>query len=341
VTPNAATSAEELVAFVHIPKTAGGTVTTMFNAAYSSEAVKNAGNYMSSAKRTTTKVKRGRVKGARVTVGHVPYGVYRDHLPHGTLYVTFLREPIDRVLSHYYRHLHRQNERAEKRRRNRVDKGKDEPGSRASSIEEALTELRMQPIRNLMTRFLCDDPTPAELPESALDDAKENLSRFAFVGIQERFDESLILLERRLDLPVVPYSKSRHVSVGGARPRPSEIPDEQRALIVEHNAMDAELYRYGVELFEQAAAEAGGDLEADVARVRELSATNGETDNSLNEAREWLERELPVGSKRPKGHLLAQAERDGIPPRDLKKVSLLLGVERDKRNWVRPPAAPG
>lgn len=77
----------------------------MLNAAYSPDAIKNAGNYMSSRKRTVTKVKRGRVKGARVTVGHVPYSVYHEHLPADTLYVTFLREPIDRVLSHYYRHL--------------------------------------------------------------------------------------------------------------------------------------------------------------------------------------------------------------------------------------------
>ena len=331
---------DQRVAFVHIPKTAGGTVTTMFNAAYSPDAVKNAGNYMTSAKRTTTKVERSRDRGARVTVGHVPYGVYRDHLPPETLYVTFLREPIDRVLSHYYRHLHRQNERLEKRRRNRIEKGKDQPGSRASSIEEALAELRMEPIRNLMTRFLCDDPTPAELPGSALDAAKANLSRFAFVGIQERFDESLVLLERRLDLPVVPHGESRHVSVGGARPRPSEIPDEQRALILEHNAMDVELYEYGVGLFEKAVADAGRDLEADVVQVRELSTTNGGAHDSLEEARAWLERELPAGSKRPKGHLIAEAEQEGIPPKDLKKVALLMGVERVKRNWVRPAAEP-
>lgn len=311
----------------------------MLNAAYSPDAIKNAGNYMSSRKRTVTKVKRGRVKGARVTVGHVPYSVYHEHLPADTLYVTFLREPIDRVLSHYYRQ-HRKNKRAPERHQHRIETGKDKPGTRASSIEEALTELRMEPIRNLMTRLLCDDPTPPELPDSALDAAKEDLSRFAFVAIQERFDESLVLLERRIELPVVTYGKSRHVSVGGARPRPSETPDAQRELILEHNAMDAELYDFGVDLFEEAFA-AAGDLEAEVARVRELSASNGELHGSLQEARAWLARELPAGTSQAKTPLLAKAKEEGVSLKDVKKASLLLGVKRVKREWIRPPTDTG
>ena len=39
-------------------------------------------------------------------MGHVPYGLFRRHLPEDTRYMTFLREPVDRVLSHYYRHIH-------------------------------------------------------------------------------------------------------------------------------------------------------------------------------------------------------------------------------------------
>ncbi len=324
-----------MIAFVHIPKTAGGTVTTMFTAAYSDAGVKNAGNYMKGAERTVTKVERGRVKGAKVTVGHVPYSVYREHLPPETSYVTFLREPVDRVLSHYYRHLHRQNNRAPERSQHRLETGKLTPGSKASSVEEALEELRMIPIRNLATRFLCADPTPETLPASALSEAKANLREFAFVGVQERFDESLALLERRLDLPVVPYGASRHVS--SDRPRVDEIPDSQRALILEHNEMDAELYRYGAELFEEAVVAAGEDLAAEAARVRELSAVNrGERDTSLEEARAWLERELPAGEGRSKTRLLAAAEEAGIAPKSVKRASALLRVERVKREWIRP-----
>ena len=335
---SAVASGADRIAFVHIPKTAGGTVTTMFNTAYSKADVKNAGNYMSGADRTITKVKRGHVKGAKVTVGHVPYSVYRAQFGEDALYITFLREPVDRVLSHYYRHLHVVNARDPKRSQNRFEKGKLEPGAKAASIEEALGELEMVPIRNLMTRFLCDDPTPDTLPPEALDQAKENLSGFAFVGIQERFNLSLALLQRRLDLPVVPHGAPRHVGVD--RPKVAEIPDEQRALIVEHNAMDVELYEHGVRLFDEAVAAAGEGLEEEAERVRELSAvvTEKERDTSLDVATEWLERQLPPGESRSKTPLLQAAQEAGIAPKHVQKAALIMRVKRVKRLWIRPPA---
>jgi hypothetical protein len=69
--------------------------------------VHDAGNYLRAPEKTVRKVARRpggwdrwRRAGGRVTIGHVPYALFREHLPADTRYVTFLREPIDRVLSH-------------------------------------------------------------------------------------------------------------------------------------------------------------------------------------------------------------------------------------------------
>jgi Sulfotransferase family len=252
--------APPLVAFVHIPKTAGGTVTSMFTAAYSPQSVRNAGNYVRNPEKAIAKLESHRalrqLAGGRVAVGHVPYGLFRPYLPANTRYMTFLREPVDRVLSHYYRHVHRQDPRragSAKERQSRKVK--------AASLEEALVEMRLARLSDLATRFLCGDPSPmGELPATALEDAKENLRDFAFVGIQERFDESLALLQRTFDLDAVPRDAyvDRHVSIAGARPSVEEIPSEQRELILEYNRFDAELYRFGLELFERAL-EAGAE----------------------------------------------------------------------------------
>ena len=277
---------EALIAFVHIPKTAGHTVTSMFRAAYTRKSLHKSGNYLKSVEGTERKVtmatggwENWHRRGGRVTVGHVPLSLFRRQLPAGTRYITFLREPIDRVLSHYYRHIRQQDpSRA----------GVIKPGAgakvKADSIEQALLELRMPQLNNLATRFLCGHEPIGELPDSALDDAKENLRGFAFVGMQGRFEESLVLLQRMLGLGAVPYV-DRHVSDEGARPAVDEIPDEQRALIEDCNRLDAELYRFGLTLFEKSVQEAGDGFEAAVEelRARDRAAREGDWRQTVDE----------------------------------------------------------
>jgi hypothetical protein len=265
---------EPILAFVHIPKTAGKTVLTMLAAAYSKEGVQDAGNYGRNPARVGRKLTMPSKLRARVLAGHVPYGVFREHLSSDTRYMTFLREPVDRVLSHYYRHLHRWRpkvQRSPRREQHRLETpGKVRPDRKpkADSIEEALVEMRMPELNNFATRFLCGYTAPSEeLPATALDNAKENLTRFAFVGIQERFEESLALLQRTLGLGQVPYT-NRHVSSGNRRPTVEETSEDQRALIEECNELDAELYRFGLGLFEERVASAGNELEADVEALR-------------------------------------------------------------------------
>jgi Sulfotransferase family len=273
--------AEPLLAFVHIPKTAGATVTSMFSAAYTREGVHKAGNFMRGPEKSLRKIGNWYQRGGRVSVGHIPYGAFRDHLPADTVFMTFLREPVDRVLSHYSRHIRREVPRYGHRAGMR-------PGGarKANSIEEALVDMRMPELNNLATRFLCGCESPmGELPASALDDAMENLRGFAFVGIQERFEESMVLLQRMLGLEAIPY-EDRHVSSEGTRPSVDEIPERERELIVEHNRLDAELYRFGLGLFEDAVAGADEGFAAEVEALRARSAEE--------RGEEWRQTALPA-----------------------------------------------
>jgi Sulfotransferase family len=301
-----------LIAFVHIPKTAGGTVTSMFAAAYSKQALDRAGNFMRGPEKTHRKLTRRdggwenwHRKGGRISVGHTPYGVFLAHLPADVRYMTFLREPVDRVVSHYYRHMHHPEMSA-------ADRDKRRQGGRvaAASLEEALREHRPPQLCNLATRFLCGHESPmGALPPSALDDAKTNLREFAFVGIQERFEESIVLLQRMLGLELVPQV-NRHVSTEGGRPAVDEIPAEQRALIEEHNRLDAELYAFGLGLFNEAVAGADEGFVTDVERLRASSASAQE--EAIETARAWLERELPPGTAKTPHALRSAAKALGI-----------------------------
>ena len=227
-------------------------------------------------------------------------------IPPQTRYLTFLREPVDRLLSHYHRHVHRPDISPEDRR-DLERRGKPT----AASIEEAL-EMGLPQLSNVATRLLCSDPAPpADLPDSALEEAKSNLTRFAFVGIQERFDESIVLLQRTLALDLVP-SADRHVSV--ERPAVDEIPDERRALIIE----------------------------------RMSEAANEEFQAGVRDARDWLDRELPVGSTKSLEAVVAAAEDAGISFATFRRARRLLGAQKGldhegQRTLTRPEAsvAPG
>jgi hypothetical protein len=132
-----------------------------------------------------------------------------------------------------------------------------------------MVEMRLPQLNNLATRFLSGAPSPMdELPASALEDAKGNLRGFAFIGIQERFAESIVLLQRTLGLGLVPRESYQNRHVSRNRPSVDEIPDEQRALIEDCNRLDVELYSFGAELFENAVAAAGRGFAADVERLR-------------------------------------------------------------------------
>jgi len=331
-----------LVAFVHIPKTAGAAVATMFTTAYTRKAMCDTGNYISSPEKVRTKLtrrpggwERWQRQGGRVAIGHTPYGSFRDHLPSDTRYITFLREPVDRVLSHYYRHVHLPG-MSEAEQGNR--------GERASSLEQALVRMRLPQLRNLCTRFLCSHPTLEDLPSSAVEEAKENLRKFAFVGIQERFDESVVLLQRTLGLRVVPYLH-RHVSGASARPSVDAISERERTLIEECNQLDIELYAFSRELFQQALADTDEAFGSDVERLRSVAhSARKEHAATVEAAREWLHHELPAGSTESMRSVVARAEAAGLTRAAITEARKELLVkkgkdEQGKRRFTRPSGA--
>ena len=329
---------QPLIAFVHIPKTAGSTALNMLGGAFTKQALTDAGNIYRSLDKVERKLggpgggEAWSRRGKRVMAGHVPYAIFHEHLPPGTRYMTFLREPVDRVLSHYYRHVH--NPKAKGDLAARVKRYRDEGTAPASSLEEALVDMRMVQLRNLCTRFLCGHPSSTdELPDGALAEAKANLREFLVVGIQERFEESIVLLQRRLGIGLLPYW-NRHVSVG--RPGVSEISAEQRALIEEENRLDIELYEFATELFEEAVRAEGVTFARDVEQLQGLAVVANE--EAVLEAQAWLEGKLPPGSVKLTNSLRDEGVAAGFHVAVLKNARTR--VEHARRGPEQSPAQP-
>jgi galactose-3-O-sulfotransferase len=196
---------------VHIPKTAGTTVRTIFLHAYPRSAIRNSGNALrdpESSRRRVARLAQSTGGAVRVVVGHTPYGLHKAHMPADALYVTLLRDPVDQMLSSYHFLLPpgRQSPQCLPAREGpRILPLPPEETSLAEMLERGVYLLD-----NLATRMLADRETPfGELGPEDLQQAKDNLARFAVVGITERFDESIVLMQRALALGAVPYASQK------------------------------------------------------------------------------------------------------------------------------------
>jgi hypothetical protein len=250
-----------LTVFIHIPKTAGTTFRRILRANVPRGAINNAGNVFKG---------RGGVDPAVLTqlhasvpmlardlyvlTGHIPFGI-RASLPDDTRYVTFLRDPIDRTLSHYHRIM-------EVRKRDPLPEG--------TTLEQILSE-GIYLHDNLQTRMLSDHPAPFDdVTEEMLEQAKANLENaFAAIGLVERFDESLVFFQRELELQSVLYVPSQVAD----RPPKTEVPEEHLRAAERYNEHDLELYRFAAELFERRVQEQDASFTIDLAALKKaLSA---------------------------------------------------------------------
>jgi hypothetical protein len=120
------------------------------------------------------------------------------------------------------------------------------------TLEEYVASKISFEMDNSQTRAIAGDlGTPVgECTDEMLELAKRNLDEhFAWFGLTERFDESLILLQRAFGWRRVNYVSANVAP--GKRPEPSARALE---LIAEHNRLDDELYRWVGERFDAAIA---------------------------------------------------------------------------------------
>lgn len=250
-----------LTVFVHIPRTAGTTFAAVLRDNFPN-GVRSLGNAFRSSGGFDSRLLRRLddaavlTRNAQVLVGHVHFGI-RDRLPSDARYITFLRNPVERTLSHYYSLV-------------RLSRRKALPGDGSLNATLSAGDVIYD---NLQTRMLCGEPEPfGKVGDRMLEQAKENLrSRFAAFGVVESFDESVVLLAHEIGLESILYLRQRFA----ARPRGHEVPAEMRAVAERFNQYDAELYRSALELFEQRVAEQGPEFHVDRAALR--AARDGES----------------------------------------------------------------
>lgn len=94
-------------------------------------------------------------------------------------------------------------------------------------------------------------------------------NHFEVVGLTERFDESILLLQRAFGWRRPFYEKK---NVGAVRRQKDELPAATRDLIARHNALDLELYEFARDRFEKSIAQLGANFPSDLRRFRRMNS---------------------------------------------------------------------
>ncbi|MGJ3247444.1 MAG: hypothetical protein ACFE0I_15400 [Elainellaceae cyanobacterium] len=228
--------------------------------------------------------------------GHFGYDI-RNFLPKKPVYITMLRHPIQRVISLY---------KFYSRRPDHPDSSMASKVATSSSIEDfvrsPIPQVRARTsncqAHQIASGFWDENLTDLiNMPDAdLLDLAKDHLDQFAFVGLTERFNESILLLSYIFGwYPAMEYQSLR---VSSSSSPLSEIDPGLVALISDYNSVDLHLYDYAQTWFESRFSQMVEEL---LSRYRDRSLDPSQSDPSMSSSQ--------IGDADPLETLLNHLER--------------------------------
>lgn len=230
---------DPLLIFTHIPKTAGSTVHGVLEQLYPFWKVYSFRSPMGPSIDKLYALSENQKKRITVLKGHAPYGVHQAFPDRPYRYFTFLRDPVKRVLSEY--RWVRYNQRSLK------FKQASEKNLSLSVFLKSEWCLDNCQCRWLMgSDYLNKSIAFTEIEYSKL--LKKIESEFFFIGIQDRFNESLEALANSLHIPTIEYA-FLNKGLGPSQNETSSRDSHSKATeILEMNRYDERLYNHCCEL---------------------------------------------------------------------------------------------
>ena len=229
--------------FLHIPKTGGTTLKNILTGKFPVDRIYNIEGSINERINDFQQTSEDSRSQYELVQGHMSFGLHQ-FFPQESEYFAIMRDPLDRAVSDYYflrtnthHHLH-----------------KEVSGmSMASYMQSNMTSQ----LSNGQTRLLSGDckdkqigiPSVRKLDFSDLEKAKHNIqNHFLFVGLQERFDETLLVLRRKYGWGYPFYVAS---NINRQRPTLDNLSSADKTIVQNQNELDFALYEFVKENFQR------------------------------------------------------------------------------------------
>lgn len=244
------------VIFLHLPKTAGFTMHGIVLRQYKGKPNTNILNNQEAQKfRELPVADRERNE---VVMGHMAFGLHTCFSkPEEVSYFTLLRDPVKRVISHYYYILKRKTHHLH-----------DIIVDRNYSLKDYVDSGVKANTENLQVRLLSDN---IEAPHGTctremLEIAKSNLEKhFSVVGLTEYFDETVLLIQQYYGWKTPYYARD---NVTGHGVKPEHLDPETLQTIQHYNQLDMELYLWAKKRLEDQIQSGGEEFQRKLSRFR-------------------------------------------------------------------------
>jgi hypothetical protein len=250
---------DHAVIFLHIPKTAGTTLHRIIKRQYRPAQLYHVGS-ASDSLTTFQQLPESQRAGIHFLMGHFELGV-DTWLPRPSTYFTLLRDPVARIVS-YYAHVRRDPDHYCHELVNRQKM--DLESFVRSGADVMLNDGQTRMIAGVLydIPFGQCGPDILETAERLLDE------RFAFVGLTERFDESLLFMQSLFGWRTVYYASRNAAPHKDGK---MGLTAAARQAILEVNQLDLALYAFASERF---AAQIGGQGQAFTHQLQSFQSRN-------------------------------------------------------------------
>lgn len=239
----------DTIIFLHIPKTAGTTLNQVLQQQYtSSESFLLGANAQASIDEYRD-LPLEKKEAIRLVAGHTAFG-FHNFVPGSFTYFTFLREPVERVVSFYHyvkgSPQHYLNQAAV-----------NEFSGIVPFLESGITKM----VDNGQTRMVSGtwlEPAFGEINADIFHFAKRNLEHyFSVVGLTEQFDASLVLLKEYFHWHDIHYVRQ---NVTNVTRKDRQLTVQEQEVVEQYNQWDKALYAYALEIFARQISNAGPEF---------------------------------------------------------------------------------
>jgi Galactose-3-O-sulfotransferase len=284
-----AAQSQPLIIFLHVPKMAGSTLRSIIERRHDSTSILHL--YESDFGEELLAIPPRQMDRLRVVMGHFYFGAH-TFLSQPSTYITFLRDPIDRVISHYYYAQRAPSHYFYHSARKLSLKEFVEYCSRMSNKSGTALGYCSDNDQTRQLAGQCGVPSFGTSSDEMLNIAKRQLAEhFAVVGITEEFDRSLILISRLLGWRHPYYTKQ---NVTRRHPRKDELPRETLHVIQAYNELDVELFRYAERLLREQIHDQDPSFENQLRRFKKVNATYGRLHRLVSSVRRGAVAKLPA-----------------------------------------------